>query len=213
MLIVFGLAIASWYGYQWWHGLQSVTDTYGKMPKTVHDSQDYKKKEPASQPDLPVADKGKEDKKEQHAPKTPDFSEGEQVAKLTIPKLEKSFDVFWGTDNDTLSKGVGEYVSEWTVPPGQEGHTVLSGHNNTVFENLGDLEDGDSLYMSYKGKDYEYNISKAWITTEDDRSVIVQKDDPTLTLTTCYPFGYIKYTPKRYIVQATLVDQGKLLNN
>ncbi|MGB3924811.1 MAG: hypothetical protein WBH95_09850 [Caldicoprobacterales bacterium] len=34
------------------------------------------------------------------------------------------------------------------------------------------------------------------------RTVIVDKDESVLTLTTCYPFDYIGAAPKRYIVQS-----------
>ncbi|GAB4074639.1 class D sortase [Barrientosiimonas marina] len=212
-LVIFGLVIVSWYGYQWWNSQQSVTDLDEKEVAVAEDS-DQQQTDHESDPTLSASNKQDDHVKEDHhKPEIPDYQEGEEVAKLTIPKLEKAFSVYWGTNRDTLKKGVGEYVSKWTVPPDQGGHTVLSGHNNTVFEELGDLDDGDLLYMTYQGKDYQYKINKTWITTEDDRSVIVQKDDPTLTLTTCYPFGYIQYTPKRYIVQANLIDEGDLLSD
>ncbi|WP_093042774.1 sortase domain-containing protein [Thalassobacillus cyri] len=54
---------------------------------------------------------------------------------------------------------------------------------------------------------YKYfNIFK---TKEDDRSVILAKDKPTLTLTTCYPFDFVGSAPDRYIVQAELVSVDK----
>lgn len=64
----------------------------------------------------------------------------------------------------------------------------------------------DKLEVHYEDKTYEYEITTTWITDADDRSVIVEKVDPTLTLTTYYPFNYIGYAPNRYIVQATLVE-------
>lgn len=136
---------------------------------------------------------------------------GEGIANLVIPKINQSYEVFWGTDDQTLSKGVGMYVSEWTAPPNDERHTVLSGHRDTVFRPLGELENGDRLFVSYLGVDYEYEINKIWITHADDRTVIVEKEEPTLTLTTCYPFNYIGSAPDRYIIQANLIKKGKLL--
>lgn len=35
----------------------------------------------------------------------------------------------------------------------------------------------------------KYKINKHWITDAEDRTVIVEKDKPTLT--TCFPFNYI----------------------
>jgi sortase A len=36
--------------------------------------------------------------------------------------------------------------------------------------------------------------------------VIVPKPKATLTVSTCYPFGYIGAAPKRYILVANLVE-------
>ena len=47
-------------------------------------------------------------------------------------------------------------------------------------------------------------MNKHWITDAEDRTVIVEKDKPTLTLTTCYPFNYIGDAPDRYIIEASL---------
>lgn len=97
------------------------------------------------------------------------------------------------------------YVIEWTTVPNLDhGHTVLSGHRDTVFTKLGDLEEGDALTVQYGDQEYRYRIKKTWITDPDDRTVIVKKDKPTLTLTTCYPFHYVGPAPDRYIVQAEL---------
>lgn len=139
------------------------------------------------------------------------YEVGESVANLVIPKLNQSYEVYWGTDDDTLAKGVGMYVSEWTVTPDKEGHTVLSGHRDSVFRPLGDLESGDQIYVTYRGIDYEYIINKIWITDANDRTVIVEKDEATLTVTTCYPFYYIGSAPDRYIIQASLIQKGYLL--
>lgn len=46
-------------------------------------------------------------------------------------------------------------------------------------------------------------INKHWITDAEDRTVIVEKDEPTLT--TCYPFNYIGDAPDRYIIEASLI--------
>ncbi|WKA55732.1 class D sortase [Planococcus shixiaomingii] len=131
---------------------------------------------------------------------------GEKTALLLIPKIEQKYSVYWGTDEDTLKKGVGMYVSDLTTVPGGYGHTVLSGHRDTVFTKLAELEVRDNLLVEYEDKVYIYEIAAMWITDEDDRSVIVEKDESTLTLTTCYPFDFIGSAPDRYIVQAKLVS-------
>lgn len=132
-------------------------------------------------------------------------SPGEETASLIIPKLEQKYSVYWGADDTTLKQGVGLFVSDLTTIPGGNGHTVLSGHRDTVFTGLGELEKKDRLMIEYDGKIYVYEITDTWITHENDRSVIVEKDESILTLTTCYPFDYVGYATDRYIVEAKLV--------
>ncbi|WP_132004727.1 class D sortase [Mesobacillus foraminis] len=130
---------------------------------------------------------------------------GEKVAWLIVPGIAQKYSVYWGAQPDILKKGVGMYVSPFTTAPNGGGHTVLSGHRDTVFYRLKELEEGDVLKVEYHDDIYTYKINKIWITHAEDRSVVVRKSIPTLTLTTCYPFSYIGNAPKRYIVQAELV--------
>ncbi|OCA85908.1 class D sortase [Bacillus sp. FJAT-27225] len=134
------------------------------------------------------------------------FSKGDKVAYLMIPKLKQKYSVFLGTDDRTLKKGVGMFTSKLTTTPDGGGHTVLSGHRDTVFYGLDKLENGDLLTVSYHDSIYTYKINKIFITDPEDRSVIVKKDTPTLTLTTCYPFNYVGSAPERYIIQAEPVN-------
>lgn len=130
---------------------------------------------------------------------------GEQIAYMVIPKIKQKYQVYWGADAKTLKKGVGMFVSDITTIPSGNGHTVLSGHRDTVFTKLGDLQQNDYILVEYDKRVYIYQIRKHWITDENDRTVIVAKDKPTLTLTTCYPFNYIGDAPERYIIEASLV--------
>ncbi|MEB9908217.1 class D sortase [Bacillus anthracis] len=130
---------------------------------------------------------------------------GEQIAYMVIPKIKQKYQVYWGADAKTLKKGVGMFVSNITTTPSGNGHTVLSGHRDTVFTNLGDLQENDYILVEYDKRVYIYQIQKHWITDANDRTVIVAKDKSTLTLTTCYPFNYIGDAPERYIIEASLV--------
>ncbi|MFP7479960.1 class D sortase [Terribacillus saccharophilus] len=138
-----------------------------------------------------------------------DYPTGEKVAMLSIPKIEKKFSVFWGTDEDTLTKGVGMMESDSTTTPAGKRHTVLSGHRDTVFVELGELVEGDHLLVTMDDTDYTYEITDIWITDDGDRSVIVPKETATLTLTTCYPFDFIGHADQRYIIQGELIGQTK----
>ncbi|PFE03224.1 class D sortase [Bacillus cereus] len=143
---------------------------------------------------------------EKHFPSSQvQHQQGEQIAYMVIPKIKRKYQVYWGADDKTLKKGVGMFVSDITSPPSGNGHTVLSGHRDTVFTDLGDLQENDYILLEYDNKIYAYQIRKHWITDANDMSVIVAKDKPTLTLTTCYPFNYIGDAPNRYIIESSLV--------
>lgn len=138
---------------------------------------------------------------------SPSYKYGDPVAELIIPSIQSTFPVLFGSDDEILKKGIGMYQSKWTTLPSEEGHTVISGHRDTVFTRLGEIKIGDYLIVNFEDRFFTYKVKNIWITSKNDRSVIVSKDEPTLTLTTCYPFHYIGSAPKRYIVQGTLEEK------
>ncbi|WP_349408337.1 class D sortase [Pseudalkalibacillus sp. SCS-8] len=194
-LVTAGATLMIWSGYSWWDQGKAVTHEPEKIQQ-VHQGWEKTERQQTIQPvkttktvEMPTV-----------------YEKGEQVGTLDIPRIGNQYEVFWGTDEDTLKKGVGLHDSKWTVSPGQSGHVVLSGHRDTVFRNLNQVQNGDHLYVNFEGTTYDYQVREIWITDEDDRSVIVRKDKPTLTLTTCYPFDYLGSAPERYIIQAELVS-------
>ncbi|MFC3040539.1 class D sortase [Virgibacillus xinjiangensis] len=203
ILFVLGVSLVSYNGWQYYESTRSVQE--------IPDQKDAPSIDTVKANEQETRDTvNKESTREASvSPMTFDYNiaKGEEVAELDIPKLDKRFTTYWGTDEDTLGQGVGMYVSEWTTIPNREGgHTVLSGHRDTVFIGLDELGEGDTLEVHYDDETFVYKIKETWITDAEDRSVIVEKDKPTLTLTTCYPFNYVGYAPDRYIVQAELVD-------
>lgn len=222
VLFVTGLALVGWFGFQYWNGMQAVTKLDDDVVKqenvegTMSLTNDTDEKSNSDVNDVDGAETSTEEQDNKPTNKTEkpsfDHQDGDEVAQLVMPSIDLSFGVFMGTSDDVLAQGVGMYDSEWTTAPDQGGHTVLSGHRDSVFQPVGELVEGDSLFVNYQGEDYQYEINKIWITDEDDHSVIVEKDDPTLTLSTCYPFHFIGSAPDRYIVQAELIQKGDFLN-
>ncbi|MBT2697866.1 class D sortase [Bacillus sp. ISL-40] len=126
---------------------------------------------------------------------------GETVGLLAIPKIKAELAIIEGTDPDDLEKGVGHYKGAYY--PGDQRQIVLSGHRDTVFRKLGELEIGDSLKMEMPYGSYTYEIIDTKIVKSDDTSIItLQHNKEELILTTCYPFSYIGNAPKRYIIYA-----------
>lgn len=131
-------------------------------------------------------------------------SKGDVIGNLLIPSLNQDFPIIQGTGDEELKKGVGHFAQ--SVLPGQKDNSVLSGHRNTVFSELGDLIIGDDLIVKTIAGTFTYKVDKTRIVDKDDKTVIVPTDDAMLTLTTCYPFDGLDLNPsERYIVTASLV--------
>ena len=129
---------------------------------------------------------------------------GDEFATLNIPSADLEVSIYQGEGNEQLRKGVGHYVG--SLLPGEGGNVVLSGHRETAFYALKDLEVGDKVYVETDYGTYEYEVSDIYITTPDDVSATMPTDTEKLTMYTCYPF--IKYgpTPERYIVVSDFIQ-------
>ena len=60
--------------------------------------------------------------------------------------------------------------------------------------------------LSPRVGEYHYRVTKTHIVDPDDVWVIAPTDTPTITLITCYPFSFVGNAPRRFIVQAELVE-------
>ncbi|WP_170971500.1 class D sortase [Peribacillus simplex] len=128
---------------------------------------------------------------------------GDLMGELYIPKIEETLPIYHGTDEDELEKGVGHYAG--SVLPGEKDNSVLSGHRDTIFRDLGEVGEGDLLIAKTEAGTFTYKVRKVRIVDADDRTVIVPKPKATLTVTTCYPFSYIGSAPERYVLVADLL--------
>ncbi|WP_027955792.1 sortase [Halobacillus kuroshimensis] len=192
-LLLLGLVLVFWNGFQWW----------SESRVALYD---------AEMQDAPYSPgRGSSPSEDFVAAETLEsYQEGGEIGELTIPKLGRRYPVFFGTEAGTLKEGAGLYDTSYTTLPSEKGHTALAGHRETVFRGLDGLVPGDFLYLTEGDYEYEYQINRVWVTDEQDTSVIVEKDSPTLTLTTCYPFDFIGSAPERFIVQAEFVKRHEL---
>ncbi|OYD06584.1 class D sortase [Paludifilum halophilum] len=186
LLISGGLLTAGYNGYHWWKE-SHIVQTY--------DRKAYARSMGTGQPLKPL-DQGIE-----YGEKPPI---GEGVGDLIIPRLDAKLPLIEGIADPQLSQGVGHYPD--TAFPGETGHSVLAGHRETTFKRIGEMKKGDLLIIKNGEGTFTYKVRKMWVTDKNDRTVIVPKDKPVLSLITCYPFDMIGRAPERYIVQADLVE-------
>lgn len=128
---------------------------------------------------------------------------GDYIGTISIPALKKTLPIFHGTETSQLKKGVGHF--EGSVLPGVRDNSVLAGHRDSVFSQLGKLKLGDLLIVKIAAGNYTYKIARFRIVEADDRTVIVPTKNAVLTLSTCYPFSYFGDAPQRFVVSANLI--------
>ncbi|WP_257391500.1 class D sortase [Cytobacillus gottheilii] len=142
---------------------------------------------------------------DQISPKIPSFQIGESIGILQLPSIDGELPIIEGTDEDELEKGVGHFSS--TVLPGQGDQILLSGHRDTVFRRLGDVQIGDLVHVVMPYGKYTYKMNKSYIVDADDTTVIRSTaPEELLTISTCYPFSFIGDAPDRYILEAELIE-------
>jgi LPXTG-site transpeptidase (sortase) family protein len=141
-----------------------------------------------------------------HAPEK-SVAAGTLLGRLEAPSVKMSTNVLEGSDDATLSRGAGHI--EDTPFPGQPGNIGIAGHRDTVFRPLRHIKVGDPLQVTTGGRTYTYRVSRTLIVGPDDVYVLDPTPRPTLTLVTCYPFEFIGHAPKRFIVQADLVNNAR----
>lgn len=97
-------------------------------------------------------------------------SENDIIGLLEIPKLEAELPIIEGTDEEMLEKGVGHYRASAFPSDGEQ--ILLSGHRDTLFRKLGDLDTGDRFIVKMPYGTFEYEITSMEIVDEHDTSVI-----------------------------------------
>jgi sortase A len=91
--------------------------------------------------------------------------------------------------------------------PGERGNTVIAGHRDTHFSFLRDLEIGESLVLrTVNGTKHLYRVIGTDVVDSRRGSLLLDTDEPYLSLVTDYPFE----TPEpagslRYVVTARML--------
>jgi sortase A len=126
------------------------------------------------------------------------------IAILRIPRIHVEVPVLEGTDDLSLNRGVGHVPG--TANPDEKGNVAIAGHRDGFFRGLKDVALGDRIEMDTTQGTKNYLIDRITIVDRNDVSVLKSRSRASLTLVTCYPFYFVGSAPKRYVVQAFLVD-------
>lgn len=125
------------------------------------------------------------------------------VAVLEIPRLEVRQLVLEGASGRNLAFGPA------TVTPIESSDLVLSGHRDTHFRALEDIQPGDRILLTRPGGLKQYRV--AWLDVVDSRAqeIVLEPRHDRLTLVTCYPFDApTAGGPLRFVVTALPADSS-----
>ena len=127
------------------------------------------------------------------------------MVRLVIPKIELASFIVEGTNHKSLLLGPGHMTK--TAEPGEVGNAVITGHRDTFFRHIYELEKGDQVYVERGGKRFVFEVTSKKIVEPDDMSVVRPTSDAEVTLITCYPIYFIGPAPKRLVVFTRLSNE------
>ena len=140
---------------------------------------------------------------------------GDRYADITISGTNVNAPVYYGDTNKILNQGVGTYMENSSAGLPGEGKTILlSGHNNTFFNDLQHAEEGATVTITTHYGVYTYEVTETKILDYQDSSAYdFSREDENLILYTCYPFDAMGFTPDRFFVYARYISGPVLDRN
>ena len=124
------------------------------------------------------------------------------VAQLKFPRVKSKLIVLSGDSGASLAFAPGWNTK--SAKPGKQGVTVISGHRDTHFKLLKDIEIGDSIdVVTTQGETVNYQVETIEVVDSRVATIKTQQSGQTLVLVTCYPFdAVVAGGPLRYVVTA-----------
>jgi sortase A len=133
----------------------------------------------------------------------PAVATGGMIGRLEIPRLRLSVIVMEGEDQRTLRRAAGHVRG--TSLPGQPGNVGITGHRDTFFRPLRNIQRNDIITFTTLQGEYRYRVVSMKVVTPDDIAVLSSTVGEILTLITCHPFYFVGPAPNRFIVRAERV--------
>ena len=122
-----------------------------------------------------------------------DFGNG-VMGYLEIPRIGVSLPIYHGTQEETLSRGLG-HMPQSAFPIGGEGnHAAIVGHTGLpsakMLDDLIKLEEGDLFTVSVLGESLPYCVDQILVVEPADSSELAPvPGEDYCTLVTCTPYG------------------------
>lgn len=138
---------------------------------------------------------------------------GAEYGVVNIDKYNVQARLIYGDSQEDLREGVGQFNG--SVFPGEEGTTLIGGHNTADLAALGGVESDDTITIKTSYETYQYKVTHKKVARFDDKSAIEtlykKSDNNQLILYTCYPIDMIGLTDNRLFVYAERIS-GKMID-
>lgn len=137
---------------------------------------------------------------------------GTHYAKLEIPEVSVSVDLYFGDSDKVLKKGVGQYIG--SSLPGYGRPVLIGGHNNGAFNALQRVKVGDIVAITTSYGVYQYRVTGTSVADQSDKSAYdLSQDKEQLILYTCYPFNTLGLTNKRFFVYGDKISGPEIVSD
>lgn len=130
------------------------------------------------------------------------------VAKITIPALHFDAIILHEAGGEGLA--FGPVLLNQSAALGDEGLSVISAHRDTHFKPLAKLKPGMEIRVEpIQGPALTFQVDQMRVAPWDRSGLSKDSLEPTLALTSCWPFEDITPGPLRFIAEAHLVQSPK----
>jgi sortase A len=130
------------------------------------------------------------------------------IAEIHVPRLNIRQIILSGDSGRVLAFGAG--FNESSALPGEPGLSIISGHRDTSFNFLKNIQEGDKLIIKNEQEVTTYTVEELAIVDQryfqiDNQQM--KEQHPSILLVTCYPFDALRAGGnKRFVVLANRVD-------
>jgi sortase A len=131
-------------------------------------------------------------------------ADGDPIGEMEISRLGLKAIFVQGDSPRILRHAVGHISG--TAMPGDPGNVVLTGHRDTFFRPLRNVQKGDAITLRTPDGDFQYEVESTAVVPPSDVEVLEPSSERMLTLISCYPFYYVGPAPNRFIVRARQLD-------
>lgn len=116
------------------------------------------------------------------------------MGRLRIPAIDVDLPIYHGTDDLTLTKGVGHLEGTSLPVGGESQRSVLTAHRGlpeaTLFNDLDQIEVGDEFTIEVFGEVLTYRVRESRVIEPQDTDTLrVSAGEDLVTLVTCTPLG------------------------